>query len=103
MGVKTTVVNARFVKPLDVSLIVSLAKKIGKVITVEDNALAGGFGSAVVELLSDHHVLAYIKRLGIPDKFIEHGDVKALYSQCGCDEQGIVTAGQALCKSNLEL
>ena len=103
MGVKTTVVNARFVKPLDVSLIVPLAKKIGKVITVEDNTLAGGFGSAVVELLSDHYILAHIKRLGIPDKFIEHGDVEALYSQCGCDEQGIVKAGQALCKPNPKL
>ncbi len=96
-GIQATVVNVRFIKPLDIDLIVSLTSRIGKVITVEDNALAGGFGSAVIELLSDCQILAHVKRLGIPDQFIEHGDVKLLYSQCGCDEQGIVTAAQTLC------
>ena len=96
-GIQATVVNVRFIKPLDIDLIVSLTSRIGKVITVEDNALAGGFGSAVIELLSDCQILAHVKRLGIPDQFIEHGDVKFLYGQCGCDEQGIVTAAQTLC------
>ena len=96
IGINATVINARFVKPLDIDLIAPLAEKIGKVITVEDHVLAGGFGSAVIEMFADQGISAHVRRLGIPDEFVEHGDVKVLYNQYGYDEQGIIKAGQDL-------
>jgi 1-deoxy-D-xylulose-5-phosphate synthase len=98
-GISTTVVNARFVKPLDDQLILPLASRIGKVITVEDGVLMGGFGSAVSEMFTDSGLTdVQVKRLGIPDQFIEHGDVKTLYEQCGLDEEAIVHEGLKLAK-----
>jgi 1-deoxy-D-xylulose-5-phosphate synthase len=85
-----TVVNCRFAKPLDTNLIVRLCAEFDYVLTVEENGLHGGFGSAVLELLSDHQVqLAEIKRLGLPDHFIEHGAQSILLANCGLDDQGI--------------
>ena len=96
-GIETTVVNARFVKPLDVSLIVDLAKRIGKVITVEDGVVMGGFGSAVLELLAAEVVSdVHVRNLGIPDRFIEHGDVKTLQEKYEYDTEAIIRAGIAL-------
>lgn len=71
-GIDATVVNARFVKPLDTELIVPLAQKIGKVVTLEEGCIMGGFGSAVAEALLDHDVLVPVKRFGIPDQLVEH-------------------------------
>ncbi|MDJ0843727.1 1-deoxy-D-xylulose-5-phosphate synthase [Crocosphaera sp.] len=71
-GVEATVVNARFVKPLDTELIVPLAQRIGKVVTLEEGCLMGGFGSAVAEALLDHDVVVPIKRFGVPDKLVDH-------------------------------
>ncbi|NET56140.1 MAG: 1-deoxy-D-xylulose-5-phosphate synthase [Symploca sp. SIO2E6] len=71
-GIEATVVNARFVKPLDTELILPLAEKIGKVVTLEEGCLMGGFGSAVAEALLDNQVLALVKRFGIPDKLVDH-------------------------------
>jgi 1-deoxy-D-xylulose-5-phosphate synthase len=91
------VVNARFVKPLDDQLILPIASRIGKVITVEDGVLMGGFGSAVLEMFTDSGLTdVRVKRLGIPDQFIEHGDVKTLYEQCGLDVEAIVREGLKL-------
>ena len=71
-GIEATVVNARFVKPLDTELILPLAEKIGKVVTLEEGCLMGGFGSAVAEALIDHNVLVPVMRLGVPDKLVDH-------------------------------
>ncbi len=71
-GVEATVVNARFVKPLDTELIVPLAKRIGRVVTLEEGCIMGGFGSAVTEALMDHDVLVPVKRIGVPDQLVEH-------------------------------
>lgn len=71
-GIEATVVNARFVKPLDLDLIAPLAQKIGKVVTLEEGCLMGGFGSAVAEGLLDANVNVPIKRLGIPDVLVDH-------------------------------
>ncbi|BFM38747.1 1-deoxy-D-xylulose-5-phosphate synthase [Synechocystis sp. LKSZ1] len=71
-GIQATVVNARFVKPLDTDLIVPLAERIGKVVTLEEGCLMGGFGSAVAEALLDHQVLVPVKRLGVPDILVDH-------------------------------
>jgi 1-deoxy-D-xylulose-5-phosphate synthase len=71
-GIQATVVNARFVKPLDLELIGPLAKRIGKVVTLEEGCLMGGFGSAVVEAFSDNNILVPVKRFGVPDILVEH-------------------------------
>ena len=71
-GVEATVVNARFVKPLDTELILPLAQRIGKVVTMEEGCLMGGFGSAVTEALMDNNVLVPVLRLGVPDKLVDH-------------------------------
>ncbi|MDD2903380.1 MAG: 1-deoxy-D-xylulose-5-phosphate synthase [Syntrophales bacterium] len=90
-GYKTTVVNARFVKPLDTQLILSLAAKCGRVLTVEENVAQGGFGSAVLELFSDHGLTGIpVKRLAIPDVFMEHGKPDILRKKYGLDAAGIL-------------
>ncbi|NEQ73638.1 MAG: 1-deoxy-D-xylulose-5-phosphate synthase [Okeania sp. SIO2C9] len=71
-GIAATVVNARFVKPLDTELILPLAQRIGQVVTMEEGCLMGGFGSAVTEALMDNNVLAPVLRLGVPDKLVDH-------------------------------
>ncbi len=71
-GIEATVINARFVKPLDTELILPLAEKIGKVVTMEEGCLMGGFGSAVAEALMDHNVLVPVMRFGVPDKLVDH-------------------------------
>src|SRR4028119_1799801 len=71
-GVEATVVNARFVKPLDIELIAPLAKRIGRVVTLEEGCIMGGFGSAVTEALMEHDVVVPVKRLGVPDQLVDH-------------------------------
>ena len=71
-GVAATVVNARFVKPLDTELILPLAQRIGQVVTMEEGCLMGGFGSAVTEAFMDNNVLVPVLRLGVPDKLVDH-------------------------------
>jgi 1-deoxy-D-xylulose-5-phosphate synthase len=95
-GIKATVVNARFVKPLDTELILSVAKECGALVTVEENALQGGFGSAVLELLSDEKIAGLkVKRIGIPDRFIEHGTQAELRKMLGLDADGIARSVSA--------
>jgi 1-deoxy-D-xylulose-5-phosphate synthase len=92
-GIHTTVVNARFLKPLDGDLIGEWARKIGKILTVEENVLQGGFGSAVLELLQEKGLSSVqVKRLGIPDVFVEHGSPSLLRAKYGIDEAGICRA-----------
>ncbi|MBI5893891.1 MAG: 1-deoxy-D-xylulose-5-phosphate synthase [Deltaproteobacteria bacterium] len=89
-GIKATVVNARFVKPIDENLIITLAKKTGRLLTVEENVLEGGFGSAVIELLEKNNIAdCFVKRIGIPDRFIEHGSQEKLRKILGLDADGI--------------
>jgi len=71
-GIKPTVINARFLRPLDQALIHPLARRIGKIVTMEEGALPGGFGSAVIESLSDQEILIPSLRIGIPDKLVDH-------------------------------
>jgi 1-deoxy-D-xylulose-5-phosphate synthase len=71
-GVRAAVINARFLRPLDEALILPMAQRIGKVVTMEEGALAGGFGAAVVETLVDHDVLVPVLRIGIPDVLVDH-------------------------------
>lgn len=83
--------DLRFVKPLDEALLHDVFKKFSKVITVEDGCLEGGMGSAVLEFMADNNYNAHDVRLGIPDKFIEHGEQPELWAECGYDADGIET------------
>lgn len=71
-GIQATVVNARFAKPLDTELILPLATRIGRVVTLEEGCLIGGFGSAVAEALLDADIVVPVKRIGVPDVLVEH-------------------------------
>ena len=98
-GFSVGVVNARFIKPLDADLIKSVAATTGKIMTVEENALQGGFGSAVLELLYDCGMQnVAVKRLGIPDHYIEHGSQAQLRKDVGFDAAGIATAAEEFLK-----
>jgi 1-deoxy-D-xylulose-5-phosphate synthase len=96
-GINARVINARFVKPLDEGLLCDTANRIKRIITVEENVLMGGFGSAVLELFEEkgiHDVI--VKRLGIKDKFVEHASQKELRGMYGIDEEGIIAAVQSV-------
>ncbi|MDH4037365.1 MAG: 1-deoxy-D-xylulose-5-phosphate synthase [Candidatus Krumholzibacteria bacterium] len=89
-GINAGVVNARFVKPLDSELLDQLAAGDALIITVEDNVLAGGFGSAVNEYwVEHHHDLVNVRNLGLPDRFIEHGDRDGLLAEAGLSAEAI--------------
>ncbi len=99
-GIAAGVVNARFVKPLDAELILSGARRTGRIVTVEENALQGGFGSAVLELLFDRGMQdVKVRRLGIPDRYIEHGSQAQLRRDLGIDAEGIATATELFVRS----
>ena len=90
-------VNCRFVKPLDSELICNLAKKIPRIITVEENVRSGGFGSAVLETICDAGIAGVrVERIGIADTFVEHGPQQLLRSLYGIDAAAIVKAAQRL-------
>jgi 1-deoxy-D-xylulose-5-phosphate synthase len=98
-GINARVINARFVKPLDEGLLCETAGSIKKIITVEENVLMGGFGSAVLELFEEkgiHNVI--VKRLGVKDRFAEHATQKELRRMCGIDEEGIIEAARSVMK-----
>jgi len=97
LGIFTTVVNCRFVKPLDSELICTLAKKIPRIITIEEHVKMGGFGSAVLECLHDNANAGFrIERLGIPDVFLEHGPPHLLRSKYAIDRSAIMAAAKKL-------
>ena len=92
-SVSAAVINARFVKPLDAELITRYAARIPYIVTVEENTLEGGFGSAVLETLAEAGINGFkIKRLGINDVFVEHGQQKLLRCLHGIDAEAIVKA-----------
>ena len=81
--------DMRFVVPLDNETLNDIFRKFNRIITVEDGILSGGFGSAIIEFMSDNSYNAKIKRLGIPDYFVEHGSQEELYKECGFDAESI--------------
>ncbi|HLZ20176.1 MAG TPA: 1-deoxy-D-xylulose-5-phosphate synthase [Smithellaceae bacterium] len=96
-GMEACVINARFIKPLDADLILSTAAKMKKILTVEENVLHGGFGSAVLELLAENRVQDVdVKRLGINDEFAEHATQAELRARFGLDAAGIARAAKSL-------
>ncbi|WP_420538246.1 1-deoxy-D-xylulose-5-phosphate synthase [Methylotuvimicrobium alcaliphilum] len=92
-----TVVNMRFVKPLDEALILELAKSHDIIVTVEENVIAGGAGSAVNEFLQAQRIVMPVLNIGLPDAFIEQGTREELLSFCGLDTQGILQSIEQFC------
>jgi len=84
--------DMRFLKPIDTSLLESVFSRFDKVITVEDASIVGGLGSAVIEYINDNNHKARVLRLGIPDRFVDHGTQEELYRECGFDAEGIAAA-----------
>jgi 1-deoxy-D-xylulose-5-phosphate synthase len=88
-GIQVEVINMRFVKPLDEILLDEIGSTHKKVITIEENSILGGFGSSITEYFADRNYKNDILRLGLPDKFIEHGTQEELHKQLELDPAGI--------------
>jgi 1-deoxy-D-xylulose-5-phosphate synthase len=102
LGLDIGVINARFVKPLDADTLLAAIEQCPLVVTVEEAALMGGFGSAVVEAAVDAGLdCGHVRRLGIPDEFIEHGERNELLASLGLDAAGIAAAVRELAQSRL--
>jgi len=95
-GIQPAHYDMRYVKPLDEALLHQIFSRFDKVLTVEDGCLMGGFGSAVLEFMANHGYMARVKRLGIPDAVVEHGEQMQLHAECGFDPQGIASAVREL-------
>jgi 1-deoxy-D-xylulose-5-phosphate synthase len=96
-GIRPTVVNARFAKPLDEQAILSAARRTGRVIVAEENVKTGGFGAAVLELLAANGLNVQVRQFGVPDHFIEHGAPDILKKICGLTADDFAAAGRELC------
>lgn len=99
-GIKAAHYDMRFVKPIDEEMLHEVFTKFDKVITVEDGCIQGGFGSAVIEFMVDHNYKAEVKRLGIPDQWIEHGEQAELWKECGFDVDAIVETAKEMVLEN---
>lgn len=84
--------DLRFLKPLDEEMLHEIGKKFKQIVTIEDGVIKGGFGSAVLEFMADNEYNIHVKRLGIPDCFVEHGTPEELYNMLGLDVEGIVSS-----------
>lgn len=91
-GIRVTIMDPRFVKPLDTELICDLASQAGRVVTVEEGALQGGFGTAVLEALHENGLLLPVERVGLPDLFVPHGNAETQKAGFGIDPEGIAAA-----------
>ncbi len=99
-GIEATVVNARFAKPLDEELILDLARRVGRIVTIEEGVKAGGFGAAVLELLARNGVICPVRVLGVPDVFVDHGKPAQLRELCGLTAGTMAARAGTLCKAN---
>ncbi|MBK6285702.1 MAG: 1-deoxy-D-xylulose-5-phosphate synthase [Draconibacterium sp.] len=91
-GISAAHYDLRFVKPIDAEMLTEIFNNYKFIVTVEDGAIQGGFGSAVLEFMAENNFSATVKLLGIPDKFIEHGSPEDLYKECGIDVKGITNS-----------
>ncbi|MGK9369782.1 1-deoxy-D-xylulose-5-phosphate synthase [Melioribacter sp. Ez-97] len=98
-GIEAEIINMRFIKPLDEQMLLEIATKFDKVVTLEENSLIGGFGSGVIEFYNDHHIKADVLRIGLPDEFVEHGTQKELHQMLAIDPEGIAQKVTAFLKN----
>lgn len=97
-GISVAHYDMRFVKPLDQELLHKVCKRFKQLITIEDGSVTGGFGTAVLEFMSDHGYTCQVRRLGVPDRFIDHGTQAELHRECGFDPESIVRTVRTLVK-----
>lgn len=95
-GLQPAHYDMRFVKPLDEALLHDIFSRFDRVVTIEDGCIQGGFGSAVIEFMVDHGYQAQVKRLGIPDRFIDHGTQEELWDECGYGQTAVIDAVRAM-------
>lgn len=100
-GINAAHYDLRYVKPLDEEMLHEVFRKFDKIVTVEDGCLMGGMGSAVVEFMTEHGYMARVKRLGIPDRIVEHGEQIELHRECGFDPEGIAQSTKELVLSGV--
>ncbi len=98
-GTKPAHYDMRFAKPLDEAMLHEVFLNFDNVVTIEDGCIQGGIGSAIIEFMADHGYSAKVKRLGVPDKFIEHGTQDELYDECGFGKKAIFEAVNAMVKT----
>jgi len=100
-GIEATVINARFAKPLDEELILPLARKIGRVVTLEEGCIIGGFGSAIAESLMDHNILVPVMRIGVPDILVDHATPEQSFTELGLNPSQIAERVRATFNAKL--
>jgi 1-deoxy-D-xylulose-5-phosphate synthase len=88
-GISAAVINGRFIKPMDREMLVDFAARTGRIVTLEENSAIGGFGSGVMEILSEEGVVVPVKVIGLPDRFLPHASQKLLRQQIGLDKDSI--------------
>jgi 1-deoxy-D-xylulose-5-phosphate synthase len=98
-SISCELINMRFAKPLDTRRLDEVAKKFKKIVTLEENSLPGGFGSAVTEYFSDKKYKNDLLRIGLPDYFIDHGTQAELHKRLGIDPEGIVEKVKSFCQT----
>jgi 1-deoxy-D-xylulose-5-phosphate synthase len=98
-GIQCEIINMRFAKPLDTEILDEIASRHSKIITIEENSLPGGFGSAIVEYFMDRNYKNDILRIGLPDDFIDHGTQEELHHLLGIDPDGIAEKVKSFCSS----
>jgi 1-deoxy-D-xylulose-5-phosphate synthase len=91
-GISVAHYNMIFLKPIDTELLNEIFRKFNKIITVEDGTIIGGLGSVVIDFMAENNYVARIKKLGIPDHYVEQGTIAELHHECGYDEEGIIAA-----------
>ncbi len=97
-GISVAHYDMIFLKPLDEALLHEVGRKFSRIITVENGVIKGGLGSAVLEFMADNGYTPHVRRIGIPDRFIEHGSVSELYNVCGLDAGSIAEAIKTVCE-----
>jgi 1-deoxy-D-xylulose-5-phosphate synthase len=102
-GISPAHYDLRFAKPLDEAMLHEVFSRYKKIITIEDGTIVGGVGSAILEFMSDHGYTAQVRRLGMPDKFIEHGEPNELYTECGFSAEQIAAEVLELLKEKKEV
>ncbi|GAF02798.1 1-deoxy-D-xylulose-5-phosphate synthase [Saccharicrinis fermentans] len=95
-GISTGLYDLRFAKPIDEKLLHEVFKKYKKIITVEDGTIIGGIGSAVIEFMVENGYSAQVKKLGVPDRFVDHGTQTELQHECGFDKQGMIETAKSM-------
>ncbi|MDO4163256.1 MAG: 1-deoxy-D-xylulose-5-phosphate synthase [Bacteroides sp.] len=93
--------DLRFLKPLDEEMLHEIGRRFAHIVTIEDGVLKGGMGSALLEFMADNGYAPHVQRIGVPDRFVEHGTIPQLYEVCGMDEQTIYNTLVRVCNKNI--